>query len=114
MNPVMEPFRPNYSAWDAHYKAMADGTLERNGKIWKVKPIAKSDVGVKLVTAADDGIKQIVTPTQQVVEMAKAKKRAAMKEKKGAKPISHTRRRRTFKKAKKPPASTAIKRVRKK
>ena len=113
----MEPFKPDFAAWAAHYKAMAEGKLKRNRKGRRiVKPIPKSDVGVKLVTAADAGIKQIVTPTQEVVEMAKAKKKAALKEKRkrGTKPTSHTRRKRTFKKAKKPPSSTAIKRVRKK
>ena len=109
----METYKPNVSKWEAHFRAMANGDIHKNGNVTIVRSPTKSDVGAKLVPQKGAGL-TMVTPIKQVVEMAKAKKRKALKEKKrAAKPIRRIQKGGTKNKAKKPPMATALKRRRK-
>ncbi len=66
----MQAYKPSYSKWEAHFKTMANGGSNRNGrtKIVSVKTPPQSGSAVSLVT-----------PAQQIIEMAQAKKRKAIK-----------------------------------
>ncbi len=106
----MQTYKPNYGAWEAHFKAMANGNTKRKG--------GRTIVSQSSAPQSGSGI-QMVTPTKQVVEMAKARKNKATKgRKKRSKRHSASSSRRGNiskkpKRAKKTPRSKTIKRRRK-
>ncbi len=68
---TLQPYRPNYSKWEAHYKAMAAGNnLDKHSGIYVVGSDTQSGSGL-----------QVVSQAEQVVQMAEAKKKERTKAK---------------------------------
>ncbi len=87
----LQAYRPSYSKWESHFKAMSNGTLKRKkGKIVTLSSGNQTGAGVEMIS-----------PVEQVVHMAEAKKKPVKT--KGKKGRSHsTTRPRKVKKSKKP------------
>ena len=74
----LQPYRPNYSKWTAHYKAMAAGNkLDKHSGIYVVSSNTQSGSGMQVISQAEQVVQMAAAGKKKETTKAKAKKTKA-------------------------------------